>query len=329
MKVSDLYENYRVEAEQYASGYGITPQSTSAQWDAFRHAYASASMANEYGYAVAEMAGYAVELGGFLKGNSLESSNMDLWNNNVGRDIGINSTTKDEMAQKVFDALSMGKLITDEANDPRNYFENYPNDPFPDNHTTIPSNMNDLYRASKNWTPPRRDPLVLDLDGDGIETLGITSTTQVLFDYDGDGVKTGTGWIKADDGFVVLDRNGNGTIDNGGELFGDQTLVGGAKASDGFAALSAEEEVNCEARETTLGCTNHNSKFDAGEEVNDVVRETTLGCTNFTRVRIWQDTNADGISQTSELKTLTEMGVVSISLASTNNQNFNNTRRVA
>ncbi|WP_310442198.1 hypothetical protein [Sulfurimonas sp.] len=49
MKVSDLYENYRIEAKQYASGYGITPESTPTQWDAFRHAYASASMANEMG----------------------------------------------------------------------------------------------------------------------------------------------------------------------------------------------------------------------------------------------------------------------------------------
>jgi hypothetical protein len=165
--------------------------------------------------------------------------------------------------------------------------------------------VNDLWHAFKNWVAPRRDPLVLDLDGDGIETLGITSTTQVLFDYDGDGVKTGTGWIKGDDGFVVLDRNGNGTIDNGGELFGDQTLVGGAKASDGFAALSAED-------------TNKNGKFDAGD-------------TNFTKVRIWQDTNSDGISQAGELHTLSELGVTSINLTSTtsNNQNLKYTRRVA
>jgi hypothetical protein len=182
----------------------------------------------------------------------------------------------------------------------------------------VDPDVNSLWHAFKNWVAPRRDPLVLDLDGDGIETLGITSTTQVLFDYDGDGVKTGTGWIKGDDGFVVLDRNGNGTIDNGGELFGDQTLVNGVKAVDGFAALSAEDS-------------NKNSKFDAGD-------------TNFTKVRIWQDTNSDGISQAGELHTLNELGtpqggfscfaihlLTSINLTSTtsNNQNFNNTRRVA
>lgn len=185
-------------------------------------------------------------------------------------------------------------------------------------HSTIPLNVNELYLGSQHWTPPRRDPLVLDLDGDGIETLGITSTTQVLFDYDGDGVKTGTGWIKGDDGFLVLDRNGNGVIDNGGELFGDQTLVNGVKATDGFAALSAQDS-------------NHNGQFDAGD-------------TNFINVRIWQDTNSDGISQAGELHTLSELGtpqgglscfaihlLTSINLTSTtsNNQNFKNVRKVA
>ncbi|MDD3597209.1 hypothetical protein [Sulfuricurvum sp.] len=165
-------------------------------------------------------------------------------------------------------------------------------------HLEIYHTVNDFWHAFKNWVAPRRDPLVLDLDGDGIETLGVNATTHVVFDYDGDGVKTGTGWIKGDDGFVVLDRNGNGTIDNGGELFGDQTLVNGVKAADGFAALSAED-------------TNKNGKFDAGdtnftnvriwqEEVNCEARETTLGCTN-----------SDGIRQTM------------------NNKNFNNIRGVA
>ena len=71
--------------------------------------------------------------------------------------------------------------------------------------------VNDFWNAAQNWAPRPRDPLALDLDGDGIETLGITSTAQVLFDHDGDGVKTATGWISGDDGLLVLDRNGNGT----------------------------------------------------------------------------------------------------------------------
>ena len=77
--------------------------------------------------------------------------------------------------------------------------------------------------ASIYVTPVRRDPLVLDLDGDGIETLPINTTTPVMFDLDNFGVKKSVGWIKSDDGFLVMDRNGNGTIDTGAELFGDAT----------------------------------------------------------------------------------------------------------
>jgi len=75
-------------------------------------------------------------------------------------------------------------------------------------------------------TPPRRDPLAIDLDGDGIETVGIPTTgSPILFDHDGDGVKTGTGWLKGDDAWLVLDRDGNGTIDTGAELFGVDTMI--------------------------------------------------------------------------------------------------------
>ncbi|MBX3647524.1 MAG: hypothetical protein KF766_07665 [Rhodocyclaceae bacterium] len=95
-----------------------------------------------------------------------------------------------------------------------------------------------------------RDPLILDLDGDGLETVGVAAG--VLFDHDGDGVASGTGWVSSDDGFLVLDRNGNGQIDNGRELFGDATpLAGGGTAADGFAAL-AQEDTNADGRVDSL-----------------------------------------------------------------------------
>jgi len=70
----------------------------------------------------------------------------------------------------------------------------------------------------------RRDPLAFDLDGDGIETIGLREGKSILFDHDSDGIKTGTGWLNPDDAWLVLDRNGNGTIDTGRELFGVDTL---------------------------------------------------------------------------------------------------------
>jgi hypothetical protein len=91
-----------------------------------------------------------------------------------------------------------------------------------------------------------RDPLTLDLDGDVIETIGINANDPILFDHDGDGIKNATGWIHPDDGFLVFDRNGNGTIDNGAELFGDSTpAYAGGQTADGFAAL-AQEDTNAD-----------------------------------------------------------------------------------
>ena len=63
-------------------------------------------------------------------------------------------------------------------------------------------------------------PLVLDLDGDGVETTNVNDQW-VMFDLDGDGVKNRTGWAGADDGFLVFDRNGDGLINNGREMFGN------------------------------------------------------------------------------------------------------------
>jgi len=140
--------------------------------------------------------------------------------------------------------------------------------------------------ASAATYAPRVDPLAIDLDGDGIETVGVGTA---VFDYDGDGVKTGTGWVKGDDGLLVLDRNQNGTIDTGSELFGvDTVLANGEKAANGFAALRDLDS-------------NADGKFDSADFM-------------YNAVKVWQDKNQDGVSQAEELKTIAEHGVVSIDL---------------
>ncbi|MFL9915254.1 hypothetical protein PQR75_07620 [Paraburkholderia fungorum] len=81
------------------------------------------------------------------------------------------------------------------------------------------------------------DPLILDIDGDGIQTTN-PDTSTAYFDFDNSGSRTHTGWISAGDGFLVLDRNHNGTIDSGAELFSNFTpLANGALAANGFDAL--------------------------------------------------------------------------------------------
>jgi hypothetical protein len=149
---------------------------------------------------------------------------------------------------------------------------------------------------SVNWVPPRRDPLVLDLDGSGITTSGINPAAPILFDQDGDGTKTATGWIAAGEAIVVRDLNGNGTIDNGRELFGDNTILtrgarAGQVAANGFEALADLDS-------------NADGKFDAADAA-------------FASVKLWRDLDQDGISQSSELFTFAQLGVASINVSGT------------
>ena len=67
----------------------------------------------------------------------------------------------------------------------------------------------DLYARAKNWTWPR-DPIILDLDGNGLETVGLAAN--IHFDHDGDGVLTKTGWAGKSDALLVWDRNVNGFL---------------------------------------------------------------------------------------------------------------------
>lgn len=133
------------------------------------------------------------------------------------------------------------------------------------------------------------DPLILDLDGDGLEITPLSKG--ILFDANGDTIKTGTAWAGSDDGMLVWDRNGNGQIDSGAELFGDETvLANGKKAAHGFAAL-AELDSNADG------------KFDALDA-------------QYANLRVWRDLNQDGISQADELQGLQASGVQSVQLTS-------------
>ncbi len=162
-----------------------------------------------------------------------------------------------------------------------------------------PSEDVNLGFSTARFATERRDPLTFDLDGDGLETIGINSANPILFDHTGDGIKTATGWIKPDDGFLVLDRNGNGTIDNGTELFGDSTPL---LVSDGNVIGQAEDGFDALAQEDTNG--------DGVVNAQD---------TRFNDLRIWRDLNSDGISQAGELQSLTEAGITAINVAKTEN----------
>ena len=75
------------------------------------------------------------------------------------------------------------------------------------------------------------DPLVFDLDGNGVTLSSVENG--IYFDMDADGTRDKTAWVSGGDALLALDRNGNGRIDDGSELFGEQN-----GARDGFAELA-------------------------------------------------------------------------------------------
>jgi hypothetical protein len=132
-------------------------------------------------------------------------------------------------------------------------------------------------------------PLVLDLHEDGINTTSLANGT--VFDLGNTGTPVRTGWVARGDGLLVRDINSDSVINDGGELFGEGTVLpSGHKAQDGYEALTALD-------------TNRDGAIDA----NDAT---------FKELAVWID-NGDGVTQVGELKSLTELGITSLSLAAT------------
>lgn len=149
------------------------------------------------------------------------------------------------------------------------------------------------YEKATEAEPPR-DPLVIDLGTKGIKPSD--PEKEIFFDIDNNGFSEKTAWIGSEDGFLVLDRNGDGRITNGTELFSDQIyLSNGQKSKSGFETLAEFD-----------------SNGDGEIDRNDAV---------FSDLRVWIDKNQNGISETNttdenkkELYTLEELGIESISL---------------
>lgn len=135
-------------------------------------------------------------------------------------------------------------------------------------------------------------PIVFDLDGNGFELTG--PDNPVLFDIDGNGLAERITWTAPGSNvvFLALDRNTNGKIDSGRELFGDSTLLTtGGTAKNGYIALAEFDRPD-------LG-----GNGDGAIGPEDAI---------WPRLRLWNDVNHNGKTERNELTTLEDARIVRI-----------------
>jgi len=132
-------------------------------------------------------------------------------------------------------------------------------------------------------------PIVLDLDGNGIQTM--SAANGVTFDVTATGnTAHKVGWVGGGDALLVRDVNHDGVINNGTELFGTGTqLANGQRAGNGYAALADLDS-------------NHDGKISAADA-------------HFKDLQLWVDANHDGKTDKGELHGLGDFGIVSLDLS--------------
>ena len=153
--------------------------------------------------------------------------------------------------------------------------------------------------AQSNFFQIPVDPLVLDLNGDGVKLTNFTDAP-VLFDADNDGGSMEqTGWVSSADGIVVHDLNADGKINNISETLseyyngvaGSNGVNGTKPFANGFAALKSLDS-------------NNDNQFTSTDAA-------------WSQLKVWTDSNHDGKTDAGELKTFAELGITAINLNST------------
>ena len=136
-------------------------------------------------------------------------------------------------------------------------------------------------------------PIVIDLGNNGIN-LG-EQGVGVYFDVNADGVPDHVQWVRrgGDEGFLAMDRSGNGLVDNGSELFGVGTpmILDGRNAPNGFVGLAQ-----------------YDSRQLGGNDDGLITEADAI----WPQLRIWVDINADGVSTFDEMRTLQSYGITAL-----------------
>ena len=153
------------------------------------------------------------------------------------------------------------------------------------------------YEREQSERCPRNSPLIVDMNHDGYRLTSVRDG--VWFDLDADGTPEPVAWTArdSDEAFLALDRNGNGFIDSGAELFGNHTpttntIDPDVTAANGFEALRFAEG-------PSFGRSRRDGVIDARDAV-------------FSRLVLWRDLNHNGISEPGELHPLCESDLVQI-----------------
>ncbi|MCZ6167988.1 calcium-binding protein, partial [Campylobacter ureolyticus] len=158
-----------------------------------------------------------------------------------------------------------------------------------------------------NDPDPEREasPIVIDLGNDGINSHALNYT--INFDLDNNGFKEATGWVSGDDALLAIDKNNNGIIDNGSELFGNKSISDSAfsytnsSLNNGFETLKSYD-------------TNNDGIIDSQDA-------------EFDKLLLWQDKNGNAITDNGELIKLSDK-VSSIDLNYTNTDINNNSNTI-
>lgn len=137
-------------------------------------------------------------------------------------------------------------------------------------------------------------PIVIDTDGTGFSLTSVENG--VMFDFYGTGKPIQIAWTAkgSTNGWLALDRNGNGKIDNATELFGNITEQPASDDRNGFLALAVFDQPE------------NGGNGDGIIDSFDAI---------WSRLLVWIDSNHDGISQPNEIYHLDNIGIHSISLA--------------